>query len=141
MFFLVLFFCAVDCQAQTASATPRLETLDEYWRRVQTDGAISTMKDDILALRRDVEAQKIAIETLQKPSPTPHNDAVSTFRKQGVTRNATEGTVNAIEDDIYGLHLDLEADRTIIEKLQSEVKALQAEIDTLKSKSVKPSGG
>ena len=99
------------------------------------------MKDDILALRRDVEAQKIAIETLQKPSPTPHNDAVSTFRKQGVTRNATEGTVNAIEDDIYGLHLDLEADRTIIEKLQSEVKALQAEIDTLKSKSVKPSGG
>jgi hypothetical protein len=142
-FSLVLFLCAVNglAQTQTAKVTPHQETVDEYFRRIKTDGAISTIKDDILALRKDVEAQKILIETLQKPSPTPHvltDDDIAAFVKQRGIRNATESAVNAIKDDVYGLHLDLEADNAIIEKLQSEVKTLQTEVDALKSKSVKP---
>jgi TolA-binding protein len=57
---LVLVICAVNAHGQTATVTPRQETVDE------TAGPISTMKDDILALRREVEAQKLLIETLQE---------------------------------------------------------------------------
>jgi hypothetical protein len=141
---LVLAVCAVNAHGQTASATPRQETVEEYQRRIETAGAISTIKDDILNLRKDVEAQKILIETLQKPSPAPHvltDDDIATFVKQRGIRNATESAVNAIKDDVYGLHLDLEAQKTLIDKLQDEVKALQTEIDSLKAKSVNPHDG
>jgi DNA phosphorothioation-dependent restriction protein DptG len=78
---LVPAVCAVNAYGQSASATPRSETADEFLRRRKTAGAIYTMKEDILALRRDVEAQEI---------------------------------------------------------LRDEVKALQTEIDTLKTKPVGP---
>ena len=63
---LVLAVCAVNAYGQTPSATPDQETVDEYFRRVEVAGSISTMKGDILALRKDVEAQKILIATLQE---------------------------------------------------------------------------
>jgi hypothetical protein len=141
---LFLAVCAVNAQAQTASATPHLETANDYWRRIATAGAISAIKDDILALRKDIEAQKILIETLQKPSPTPHvltDDDITTFLKQRGLRNATESAVNAIKDDVYGLHLDLEAQKALIDKLQAQVNALQSEIDSLKAKPVNPQDG
>ena len=44
--------------------------MDEYLGRTQNAGAIATMKEDILALRRDVEAQRILIDTLREEIKT-----------------------------------------------------------------------
>jgi hypothetical protein len=38
---LVLAVCAVNAHGQTASTTPRQETVQEYQRRIETAGAIS----------------------------------------------------------------------------------------------------
>jgi predicted RNase H-like nuclease (RuvC/YqgF family) len=60
----ILLLCAVNIQAQTPSpaATVHLETVEEYFLR----GEVATVKDDIIALRKDVEAQKIQIDGLHQ---------------------------------------------------------------------------
>jgi chromosome segregation ATPase len=62
--------CAVQAQTPTPRASPEDETIHEYFMR----GEIATAKADILALRQDVEAQKVLIDDLREKVKTMQFD-------------------------------------------------------------------
>jgi hypothetical protein len=76
----------------------------------------------------------------QTPRATPHPVTDEDVTKFLIERDM-QSKFDAITSDVYGLHLDLEAQKALIEKLQDEVKALQTEIASLKAKSVNPHDG
>ena len=68
--FLLLLVGVLGCAVQAQTPTPRASPEDETIREYLMGHEVATLKVDILALRKDVEAQKVLTDDLREKVKT-----------------------------------------------------------------------